>query len=227
MGSNRSAYQSEMDQVHLSDEKAKETLRKMLAENDAIREKEQKKTAKRFLPAWRWLPAVAAAAACLVLILTGAFNRDQNKSPAGAGQNFIFGNISVRKLPVSGVRGDDSEVNEPDISEPESLFPGWHISDARPGRRLRGLSPDGVEIAVTIEKDDVCLDAIVMKSKPELAEALAETDAYGKQGIRFNHDMDMQILSAVYAADGYYIVLFTEEMEEKDFAEAVMEVARK
>ena len=219
MKSGRSGYQKEMDQVHLSEDKAAETLRAMLAENDAIREKERKKAARRLPPLRRWLPAACAvAAACLVLLFTGVFRPETN---------YLFGGVSVRKLPVSGVRGEENTPAGPEREEAEKLFPGWTPGEARPGRSLRGLSPDGAELDLTLRKGGVSLDAAVMKGKPVLADALAETGAYGPRGVRFNHDPDTGVLSAVYERDGCYVVLSAEGMEEKEFAKAVMEAAGK
>lgn len=218
MESGRNAYQKELDQVHLSDEKAEETLRLMMAENDAVREKERKRASRRFPPIRIWLPALGAVAACLILVLTGVFRTPETYSFAG---------ISVRKLPVSGIRGDENPAEKVDLTDAEALFPGWTVSGARPERKLRGLSPDGSELDAALEKNGVILDAIIMYGRPQLAEALEETEAYGTYGVRFNHDPDTGVLCAVYARDGYYVILSAAGMEEKNFSKAVMEAAGK
>ena len=64
----RTPYQKEMDQIHLSDEKANETLRMMLAENTRLRAKE---TAVRVPKKWLKPALVSVAAGVLYHFVHG------------------------------------------------------------------------------------------------------------------------------------------------------------
>ena len=62
----RSAYQREMDQIHVPKAKADETLRMMLEENRRLRIKEAERGEKRRIS--RWIPAAGAAAAITTVL---------------------------------------------------------------------------------------------------------------------------------------------------------------
>ena len=107
----RSAYQREMDEIHLSREKADETLRMMLEENRRLRIKEAERGEKRRIS--RWIPAAGAAAAAALLLAVGL-----NMNSAG----YRFDQISVEAITATSAQkaGTSRFVWNPDFRCPPS-----------------------------------------------------------------------------------------------------------
>ncbi|MBR4458103.1 MAG: hypothetical protein IKS31_03995 [Clostridia bacterium] len=213
----RSAYQREMDQEHLSREKAGETLKLMLEKNRQLREAEAGRTARsggaavarRAVPAFA---AVAAVAALLLILLR----------PAGV----TFGSVRMSRLPVSGVsRGE--EVREAGFATAfgctaESLFPGWSVSDAA-ASVYPSASGTQYEGKLTLEKDRHRMEATVTRDTPALYTALGNA-AGGTENARLNRDPDTGILWAVGRKGDLYITLSSADLSENDFVSAVKEI---
>ena len=216
MDPRRNAYQNELDQVHLSGKKAAETLSRMLAENDAIREKEQKKATRKLSSVQRWLPVAGlAVAAGLILVFSGVFRQPQPNLPDGD-------RITMQPMMSTGLGNDTVSLQ---LADAKALFPGWSLEAARENRVLQDIASFGQELDAIIEKDDIRLDAVITKEKPRLADILQDQEAYGKDDVRFYRDPDTGVLYATFSRDDYYVTLFAENMEEKAFSEAVMDAA--
>ena len=211
---NRTPYQQEMDKVHLSREKADETLRLMLEKNRALSQAGEGKNShrKRFLLT-RVLPALGAAAAVLVLLLTTVFH------PAP----YAFGSVRYGSLPVSGSR--DAIVGAGyDASAAQSMFPGWEIASAA-DPSLAVFAPEGENSAFVIKKDGAQLTVTLSEKETALSSALRGQPAYGNAGIRLNRDTETGILSACFQKNGQYAVLCARNMAEDVFVKAVLAAA--
>ncbi len=230
MDPRRNAYQNELDQVHLSGKKAAETLSRMLAENDAIREKEQKKATRKLSSVQRWLPVAGlAVAAGLILVFSGVFRQPQPNLSDGdritmqPQPNLSDGDrITMQPMMSTGLGNDTVSLQ---LADAKALFPGWSLEAAKENRVLQDIASFGQELDAIIEKDDIRLDAVITKEKPRLADILQDQEAYGKEDVRFYRDPDTGVLYATFSRDDYYVTLFAENMEEKAFSEAVMDAA--
>lgn len=217
----RTAYQREMDQVRLPQEKADETLRLMLQENQRLRREEARQKTRRSPLLTRVLPVLGAAAAALVLLLTTVLR------PSG----YTFGSVRLGTLPGAQVQGAGSIAPAGDKlgTRPGAarlaadLFPGWNLSQETADPAL--TAPDGDGRSFVIEKDGTRLTVTVTEEETPLAAALKDAPAYGGAQVRLNRDGDTGILSAVYAPEGLCVTLSSAELSEDAFVKAVLDAA--
>ena len=204
----RTRYQQEMDRERLPEKKAQETLRLLLEENGKLREREEKKSAWTFR---RLMPVMAAAAACLVLVVGLSVLR-----PGASG----FGSIRLSQLPLSGYRGDSPAASFAEAfgMTPEAMFPGWTVENVET-EELPGMGETFHEARLTLTRGETRLEAEASDRAPALWTALQKGD------VRYNRDPDTGRLSAVWQKDRCYITVSALGMAEKDFRTAVGEVA--
>ncbi len=206
---NRTPYQREMDQVHLSREKKDETLQRMLQENRKLRDRDARRGGRR--QAWL-IPAFGAAAAALVLLLTTVLR------PAPA---HPFGSVRLAGLPMSGAR-DELRAETFGDGRAQALFPGWTAEAA--GHALpRVDAPSGAQETFVIEKDGARLTATVSERETALAAELRDRPAVGEVQLRLNRDGD--VLSACFEKNGLYVVLSAGDLAEDAFVQAALAAA--
>jgi hypothetical protein len=203
----RSAYQREMDAVHLSKDKADETLRLMLEKNAEVHARQEKSRKPRRTV---WLASFAAAAAVLVMavvLLRG-------------GPALSWGSVRMRSLPLSGVRGEETvPASFRDVfgTDPENFFPGWTVvSDA--------ADPAGRESRLTLKHGDAELRATVSEAEPALSAALTRDGVPEADGVRYNRDPDDGTLYALCVLHGRYVIFQSDQLTENAFTEAVRSV---
>ena len=211
---NRTPYQREMDEVRLSKEKADETLRLMLEENRALRRKDAEKESRRKqVLLTRVLPALGAAAAVLVLLLTTVLR------PSA----YVFGAVRTVSLPVSGAR-DTARDYGYDAAAAQSMFPGWEIAEIT-DPALAVFAPDGEQSSFVIKKDGAQFTVTLSVKETALSSALHGQPAYGNAGVRLNRDADTGVLSACFQKNGQYAVLSARDMAEDSFVKAALAAA--
>ena len=210
---NRTPYQQEMDQIHLSREKADETLRMMLEENQALRRKDIKKAKQknRFLFT-RVLPVLGAAAAVLVLLTTIL--------PHAA---YSFGSVRFSSLPVSGTRDTVSGTGF-DVFMAQDMFPGWEISQTA-DPFLTVSAPDGERAVFTIAKDGMQFTVTLSEKETALSSQLHSQPAYGSAKVRLNRDTETGVLSACFQKNELYAVFCARDMAEDAFVRAALAAA--
>ena len=207
----RTPYQKEMDQVHLSEEKANETLRMMLAENTRLRAKETTRAPKPWLkPA---LVSVAAVALALVLVFSG-----------GRNETYTWQSIRTDVLPVGGVsRGDDASVpfSEAFGKSAADFFSGTEVfaEEARTWTTPAGARHQG---SVTLEMGSALLFASVTDFEPAVTTLIEKEQKIGGVPVRLAREEN--ILYAVYRQDGFYVVLSTGELDEDAMLKALKAV---
>ncbi len=212
----RTVYQTEMDSVHLSEEKANQTLRLMLEENRKLKTQEHKEKPKISSRMWTYCAAVAAA--CLVLALALPWN----------GGKTTFGSVRMSGLPaVSVARGIGADA--PDFETlfsvaPETLFAGWSIEACgTQSVTLQGKAAHEARLEIT--RDGTDLTAMVDDVKPPLLTALEEAKTGQGRDCRLNRDPDDGRQYAVYQRGGLYITLAADEsLPESDFLRIVQEM---
>ena len=211
---NRTPYQREMDQVRLSPEKADETLRLMLKENEALRQRDARRENRknRFLLT-RVLPALGAAAAVLVLLLTTVMR------PA----SYTFGAVRSASLPVSGSRDEMSAAGY-DASAAQSMFPGWKVAGIG-DPSLAVSAPVGDRAVFSIARDGVQFTVTVSGKETALSSSLHDQPAFGSAQVRLNRDPDTGVLSACFTKNGQYVVLCSKDMAEDAFVKSALEAA--
>ena len=208
----RSNYQQGMDAIHLSEEKAGETLRMMLEKNQKLNRQEAEKRQRNSI--WRYLPVLAAAAACLALALF--------IWPKG-GSSAPFGSIRMNQLPMSSQSRSDDAVsasfNRVFGFDTKELLPGWVTT---PVEISTGTMKNGTvyEARWLYEKDGKQLHVSATTYEPALYTALSGTEPW-KNDSRLNRDPDTGILYAVFRLQEQYLVVWAEDMNEKEFLSAI------
>lgn len=214
------AYRREMDGEHIPEEKAAETLRLMLDENRRLRERE----ARRSRPLGRILlrrvlPAAAAVAACVALVI---FGMSRVGGPT-------FTEVHMSRIPVTGIsRGSEAEVTDFAAAfgcTPESLFPGWTVTE---GVTLREQTAAGTrsEGRLTLQlKHGITLGATVTDFAPPLAAGLADSGS-GPDGEKLGLDPDTGTRYALLRRGGLYAVLSSGALSESDFVSAAKGIAK-
>lgn len=209
----RSAYQREMDQVHLSREKADETLRMMLEENRRLRAEEAERGAKKQTA--RWVPAAGVAAAAAVLLTIGI-----NMNSAG----YRFDQISLEALTSTNAQKAEA-VQEPEgtfAAEPEALFPGWKVTGGTADEYLQNQTVLH-ETTVFLEKGSQEISAAITDFEPAAYSAVPGEQKIAGKDVRLAYDTKSGNRIALYRQDGMYIALYA-QMPEKEFAEAVKSI---
>ena len=214
----RGTYISEMGSEHLSDQKAQETLKLMLSENNRLhdRDAQKKQTNKnRFL---HYAPVFAAAAACIVIAIT--LIHPNQSANTRAGKRIEYGSIQLSSLPsgivTRGEAGNDLEAAF-GISG-ENLFTNWSIIYT-----AVYSSGEHKQAFVELERDGVNLTASVSDMESALYNALKETNA-GPAGVRFNCDPLTNELSAVYRYSNLWIVISSDNVDKTEFETIISEL---
>ena len=209
----RSAYQREMDEIHLSREKADETLRMMLEENRRLRIKEAERGEKRRIS--RWIPAAGAAAAAALLLAVGL-----NMNSAG----YRFDQISVEAITATSAQKTEmvQQTEGPIAADPETLFPGWNITGGTADEFVQGGTTLH-ETMVFLEKGKQELNAAITDFEPAAYSAVQGEQRIAGKEVRLAYDTKSGNRIAVYRQDGMYIALYA-QMEEKEFTEAVKSI---
>ena len=212
----RSAYQREMDEVRLSDEKKEETLRLMLAANREARGKEARPGTA--FSARRVVPVLAAAAAVAVLLIFG---------PNLFRPSVTFGSVSLSTLPVvtvsRGAEEEEAVFEEVFGRTPSSLFPGWEIRDVR-AAVWTDPSGDVGRGTFRASRGRTVLSVGVSTREPPLYTALADTPS-GLEGVRLNRDPESGGLHAVARCGDFYVSISSVDLAVEDaFVDAVREV---
>ena len=218
---NRTPYQREMDQIHVPEAKAKETLQKMLAENRRLREEEAKKPAGKQLFSTgggrragripRLVPvfALAGVAACVLLVI-GLTSRSDKKQ---------FSQVQLSDLPVQSLShksGEDPQHFEDAFGFPaETLFSGWTVlkEETEAVRKEEGT---GYEAVLELSKEDRTLTASVYDDQPDLPAPPSEEQQIAGQTVRLIKDAETNKLTGVFQKNGLYIVV-SGSMEEQEF----------
>ncbi len=197
----RSAYQHQMDEVHLPAQKAQETLRMMLKENRALNEKKSR------LPlSLRVALPILAAAACLVLLLTQPWK-----------STVPFGSVRISQLTVS--ESDMHRSGSAQAGTWMDRLKDWEVTILQyPEQSTEG------DLRMELKKETKALSATVTDTMPPLYELLRDTDLGNGLNVRLNRDPDTGILYAVYRSDGQYLTLSSSRMSEREFISAVREV---
>ena len=222
----RTAYQKQMDQIRLPDQKKEETLRLLLAENRKLREKDAarasasgpvpvRKTQKKWIPA----AALAAAAACLVLAAVGLSGRG----------GYSFESIRLRSLPQVGARGGEAQklsFQEAFGRSPESLFAAGQVTEGETEtvfleEQLRHRA------SLDILTDGKTLGASVTDYEPPVYGAIGKTQEMNGVQVRLAEDTEIGRKCCVYSRDGLYVLLYSDTLSRKDFADAVRTAVRK
>ncbi len=217
---NRPEYVRQMDELHIPEEKAKETLQKMLAENRRLRET-QAKAGAGGKPAFRWqIPAaVLTAAACLVLLVVGL---------SGRGGAYTFESIRLSSLPQGGARGGGTQVlsfEETFGCAPETLFLGGTVTEGKAGTQtLNGVTRRLGNL--TIEANGKTLDVSVTGDAPPLYTALLARQTVNGASVVLAQDPDTGIRYCAYERAGLYIVLSSGELSGEDFISALRTVVK-
>ena len=215
----RSRYQQEMDQVQLSEEKAGETLRMMLEANGKLREEQIQKAGRPKSAVFlrRVLPVMAAAAACVALVIFG-LNR-----PGGV----TFGSVRMRDLPVSGIsRAEDAVAADFETAfgcTAESLFPGWTVSSEKTLQSMKNAEAR-YESSLIIEKQGTALNVNVVKERPAIYRILSEKLKVLENKVLLNLDPDDGVRYAVTQTGELYVTLSSPALSEKDFIKTVEEI---
>lgn len=210
----RTAYQEQIDALHVSEEKKEETLRLMLEENARIRQAEEKKRNNLFRPSRMTIFAVAAA--CVLLVFFG-ISRQGGKSP--------YLSIRTSQLPTAVISRGEEELTFQDAfgCEAESLFKDWSVREEGVDTLLFNGSRVH-EAYMTLQKDETVISAMVTDYEPPLLTLLKKDASDVRENLYLAKDQDSQTLYAAYEADGHYIVLSGKQMPEKEFQQIAEEL---
>ena len=216
----RSAYQREMDQVHVPKAKADETLRMMLEENRRLRAKEneegERKKAGRRLPIY----AGALAAACLLLAVGLALPRSGGYQFDKVGLNALVVSAAPKGATVTE-DGADTVLG----TSAEAVFPGWEVANGQTQAYPMG-SGTAHESVLTIRKEGQELRATVTDYEPALFSTVQKEQQIAGKKVRLAYNEETQTYAAAYEENGKYCVL-TGRMEEKAFLEALKGILEK
>ena len=203
----RTAYQEQIDALHVSKEKKEETLRLMLEENKRLRQAEEKKSSRFFRTPRMTLYAVAAA--CLLLVFFG-FGQLGGKSP--------YLSVRTSQLPTAVISRGNDEITFSDAfgCEAEWFFKDWSVQKEGVDTLLYNGSLVH-EASLTLRKDAAVISATVADYEPSLLTLLKKDAPAVLEGLYLAKDQDSQALYAAYEVEGRYIVLSAKQMSEKDF----------
>ena len=203
----RTAYQEQIDALHVSKEKKEETLRLMLEENKRLRQAEEKKASGFFRP--RHMTLYAVAAACLLVAFLG-FGQLGGKSP--------YLSVRTSQLPAAVISRGGEEVTFRDVFgyEAEDLFKGWSVQEEGIDTLLFNGSRVH-EASLTLRRDAAVISATVADYEPPLLTLLKKDASAAWEGTYLAKDQDSQTLYAAYEAQGRYIVLSAKQIAEKEF----------
>lgn len=211
----RTAYQREMDQVHLSREKADETLRMMLEENRRLRTQEAERGRKKKIS--RRITILAGGAAAAALLIATGLNTN-----TGGGH---IGTAGLDTLPVSQVQSMSTvqtDGGEFSAAAQEALFPGWTVTGGSTEEHSRdGQTAHG--ITLFLEKGEKKLRAVITDYEPDEHPAAQEERQIAGKNVRLASDAESGETTAAYRQDGMYITLYG-QMPEEEFADTVKEI---
>ena len=203
---NRRPYTEAMDAEHLDPRKAEETLGLMLKKDRAIRQKAAQKRASS--PWLRRLPALAAAAACLVAVWIGFH------PAAPAARYTTFQISSLPALPMSQPADPQDAVSAALAARARDLFAGCAVTEDSLTAHLAQL---------TLVKDGVRLSAAVSDVEPPLYTYLA-AGAASADAVSYGLDTDTPARFAVCRRQDLYLVLSSDTLDEPAFTAAVRSV---
>ena len=210
----RTAYQEQLDSLHVSEQKADETLQLMLKENHRLQAQEQRTPIQR-----NRIPLYAiAAAACIALLVLGI---SQLNSRSG------IPDVRISSLPkVASIRGgEDSPVSFQEAfgQDAAALFPGWQLTEETT-RAVLMNGQEAHEASLRIEKDGKQLSVTVTDIEPPLMTVLKKEEG---RAVYVARDNETGMLYAAGIQGRLYVVCAAEGIAEKDFIALAEEVLGK
>ena len=216
----RSAYQRQMNQIHLSEEKANETLSAMLAENRRLRTDESNKNKAGFSRKTRSIAGLAGALAAVVVLAVaiGINSRSPSYQFQPVEIEFRASSTAAQPNPNSADQDRDSRIR----SFAETAFSKWKISSEWTDAEL---SEDGMTFQITLQtsEKDIPVTATITENEPRLHKVITNEQTIQGKAVRLGYDPSFKTYVAAYQQEQYYIVI-KGQGSEKEFTEVLQTI---